>query len=148
MGELISPDEFRNFHKLNSLYFEKFGGAYANVDSKDTLLNKNQSRALMIIGRRGSMTNSELGKVLYMRKGSVTTLIDGLMEKNLIEKQLDPKDRRKTWITLTDDGQEHRQWKYDQLRIEVTQILNKLTEEDQVIFETSLESIIGVMEKL
>lgn len=146
--DTLSHEEFKLIAKLSPLYYEKFGPAYQRVDSQDKLLNKNQIRALMIIGRRGRITNSELGKTLYMKKGSVTTLIDGLMEKKMIQKDNDPNDRRKTWISLTTAGKEHREMKCGLLKVEMSAIVSQLSQEDQQNLKEGLAKVVAVLDKI
>lgn len=134
--------------RLNFFMHEKLGPAYRRVDDRDKLLNKNQIRTLMIIGNRGKLTSSTLGCLLYMKKGSVTTLIDGLVNKGMAKRENDSEDRRKTWISLTDEGQLYRKENYRLLQIEIHKILEELPEDDQQDLFDGVEKVISVLKKL
>ena len=47
---------------------------------------------------------SEVARRLYLETPSITTMIDRLSERDLVERIDDPKDRRKTLIALTQKG--------------------------------------------
>ena len=48
---------------------------------------------------------TEVARHLYLEVPSVTTMIDRLCERGLVERADDPQDRRKTLVALTEDGE-------------------------------------------
>ncbi len=48
---------------------------------------------------------TELARGLYLEVPSVTTMIDRLCERGLVERADDPQDRRKTLVALTQNGE-------------------------------------------
>ena len=48
---------------------------------------------------------SEVARRLYLETPSLTTMIDRLSERGLVERVNDPKDRRKTLVALTQKGE-------------------------------------------
>lgn len=144
----ISDDELNLLSRLWPLYFERFGHAYKIVDDNDKSLYKNQIRALMIIGNRGQMTSSELGKAIFMSKSSITTLVDSLIDKDLVTKTADCNDRRKCCLSLTDMGSLHREEKFNLLNIELRKILSPLSEEDLDELFTSLQTVKDIFKKI
>src|SRR5699024_6026608 len=104
--------------------------------------------ALMILGRRGKLTPTMLGKCLDMKKGSLTTLLASLENKNLIYRESDKNDRRKVWIFLTTNGENYvtsQMLKYENI---VKQNLDSLEDEKLEDFEGSIKSVIDKMKKL
>lgn len=55
--------------------------------------------------RNGKMKVSEISKLLHVTSPSVTQLLKGLEINGLIERQIDPVDRRAVGITLTEKGE-------------------------------------------
>ena len=148
MATSIQEKNIKMITRLIPLVQQKIGPAYRKVNEQDKFLYNNQFRALMIIGNRGRITSSELGATLYMKKGSVTTLIDSLIEKDLVTRENDKQDRRKIWIYLTDKGKVYKKEKYPLIQLEISKILEKLPKEDLDIFFEGVEKTIRVLEKL
>ena len=55
---------------------------------------------------RRQMTMSELADSVVMSAGGLTRLLDKMVEEGLIERVLDPEDRRLVYARLTDAGRE------------------------------------------
>jgi MarR family 2-MHQ and catechol resistance regulon transcriptional repressor len=52
----------------------------------------------------GSMTQQDLGKKILKSSGNITMVIDNLEKRKLVFRETDPKDRRRTRINLTPEG--------------------------------------------
>lgn len=143
----IKDRELLLLSKLNSLYFDKFGDAYKQTDRQDDLLYRNQIRAIMTIGNR-KISASSLGKQLCMRKSSITSLVDSLLDKGFIEKKPDENDRRKCVLSLSEKGMGYREDKYNKLHVELRKILETLSEEDTKKLFESLSTITDILNKL
>jgi DNA-binding MarR family transcriptional regulator len=63
-----------------------------------------QFRTLKFINRNNKVSLSEISKHLGPGLSSTSKLIDGLVEKKLIKRQINEKDRRYITITLTKTG--------------------------------------------
>lgn len=50
------------------------------------------------------ITISHLARLLILESPSVTTMVDRLSERGLVERTRDPKDRRKTLVRFTQEG--------------------------------------------
>jgi DNA-binding MarR family transcriptional regulator len=59
-----------------------------------------EMKTLSILLREGSLTPGEIGERLSLTSGSVTSLIDRLERKDLVERQPHPKDRRKVVVRV------------------------------------------------
>lgn len=60
--------------------------------------------ALTTIADAGPMRMGELAERESIRTPSATALVDGLAEQGLVERQVDPKDRRVVMISVTPAG--------------------------------------------
>lgn len=70
-------------------------------------LAPHQARAFMIIGRhsrRGDLRPSDLARRLDIAPRSATEVVDALQDKGLIERTLNPDDRRARVLRLTEAG--------------------------------------------
>lgn len=134
--------------RLTPLYYEKFGDAYNRADCQDKLLYKNQIRAVMVIGNRGQLSASLLGKLLTLRKSSITSLVDSLIEKNFVKRETDTLDRRKCLLSLTEEGLQYREEKYNTLHIEMRPILEKLSDDEIKSLFDALDTVTAIFKKL
>jgi len=111
-------------------------------------LNKNQNRAIMIIGAIDNIMPTTLGKCLDLQKGSLTSMIDALEREGLVYRKGDPNDRRKTLISLTENGKAYREWFIGELEKNASEILTKLDEEDIRAYQESLKIMLAILKKL
>jgi DNA-binding MarR family transcriptional regulator len=66
-----------------------------------------QAPVLVILRETGRpMMITEVARALLLETPSVTTMVDRLTERGLVERVKDPKDRRKTLVALTKKGDE------------------------------------------
>ncbi|MCC3375096.1 MarR family winged helix-turn-helix transcriptional regulator [Cohnella sp. REN36] len=68
-------------------------------------LTVDQFATLEYIRSRGQCTSSELAEVFCVGKSSITAIISRLFDKSLIRRLPDDKDRRVTYLRLTEEGE-------------------------------------------
>lgn len=141
-------DAVRLQFEVLHLIHKHFASIFHQIKESPYSLNKNQNRAVMIIGGKGEVMPSMLGKYLDLQKGSLTSMVDALEEKGLVYRNGDPGDRRKTLVSLTEKGMEYRAWLMEKTEESVSEILNRLDEEDIIEYQASLESLLKVFKKL
>jgi DNA-binding MarR family transcriptional regulator len=111
-------------------------------------LNRTQGRALLILYDKGETTMTVLHRVIGLEKGSLTTVIDQLIEKGLVERKRDAEDRRKVNISLTPMGRE----KVGILRMEIASYiknkLERLPVKDRERFYRTVEALADISLKL
>ncbi|WP_129689372.1 MarR family winged helix-turn-helix transcriptional regulator [Gottfriedia acidiceleris] len=59
---------------------------------------------LYLIYKNQKITASELGRQIGLSSGSITTAVNKLVNNHLISRKRDIRDRRVTWLELTDEG--------------------------------------------
>ena len=59
---------------------------------------------LHLLYKNKQMTASELGKQIGLSSGSITTAINKMVSNELVKRKRDFRDRRVTWLELTDKG--------------------------------------------
>jgi MarR family 2-MHQ and catechol resistance regulon transcriptional repressor len=67
-------------------------------------LTMSQFGVLEALLHLGSMTQQDLGKKILKSSGNITMVIDNLEKRRLVVRETDPKDRRRTRINLTPEG--------------------------------------------
>ncbi|NPE27847.1 MarR family transcriptional regulator [Methanococcoides sp. SA1] len=133
---------------LLNLFHKNFSKAFHEVGDSSYNLNKNQRRAIMVIGMKEEIIPSILGEYLDLQKGSLTSMIDALENEGLISRRGDPEDRRKTLLSLTKSGKEYWNWLTGEIQVIVSKVLENLNEEETIRYQDSLENIIQTFEKL
>ncbi|WP_352418121.1 MarR family transcriptional regulator [Proteiniborus sp.] len=140
--------------KLNELYplfleflplFHQKIGSELRKNNDKYKCNKNQHKTIMVIGNMGKITPTVLGKYLDLKKGSLTTLIDSLEKMNLLERHIDPNDRRKTLLQLTKEGKNYFKSRNEELEKKLQNIFMVLTEEELDEFMSSLKNVVETL---
>jgi len=72
----------------------------------DFNLNLSEVALLSLITEHGSLSQSEIAKSLGMGRASLGALVDGLEQRNFVERQESPTDKRVWLIELTASGKE------------------------------------------
>lgn len=68
-------------------------------------LTADQHATLRYIRERGLCTHSELADFFFVGKSSITAIVKRLTDKHLIKRLPDEKDRRVTYLSLTEEGE-------------------------------------------
>lgn len=71
----------------------------------DVQLTPTQWAALVTLHTEGALSQNQLGRLTYMDPATTQGVILRLVERNLVERQPDPLDRRRTSVSLTRNGQ-------------------------------------------
>ncbi|MFZ2497677.1 MAG: MarR family winged helix-turn-helix transcriptional regulator [Methanosarcina sp.] len=130
------------------LFHKNFAKIFHQIRSSPYNLNKNQNKAIMIIGASDDIMPTTLGKCLDLQKGSLTSMIDALEKEDLVCRRGDPEDRRKTLISLTDKGVEYRKLFMEELEESASEILNKLEGVEIDTYQESLKTMLCILKKL
>ncbi len=140
--------------ELHKLYFNliplfyKCKAFYIDTNKTDDLCNKNQSMAVMIIGKAEKITPTALSKFLNMEKGSLTTLIDSLEEKKLVVRSSDPNDRRKVLLSLSPEGIEYMKTIEEQSQRGLALMVANLDENEIDQMHVSLKTLVQILKKI
>ncbi len=136
---------FLEFHPIHQ---RKITSLFSKDNSDTYKCNRNQIKAIMIIGRNIEMIPTMLGKCLGLQKGSLTTLLDSLEEMGLVSRTAHPADRRKTLISLTERGLEYRTLKIKQFEIELSKVFDSLSEETLDEFIPCFRNVIDTIKEI
>ena len=67
-------------------------------------LSINESRAISHLLARGAMGQTDLAAVLGLTTSSMTTLLDRLVDREMVRRVPDPTDRRRSSVEISDSG--------------------------------------------
>jgi Transcriptional regulators len=134
--------------EIINLFQKNFAKIFHKTGDSPYGLNKNQNRAIMIIGAIDNIMPTTLGQCLDLQKGSLTSMIDALEREGLVCRKKDPQDRRKTLISLTEKGRAYREWFIGELEENTFEILRRLDEEDILAYKESLQIMLTTLKKL
>ena len=130
------------------LFHKNFAKVFYHIQNESHNLNKNQNKTILIIGASDNIMPTTLGRCLDLQKGSLTTMIDALEKENLVYRKGDPEDRRKTLISLTEQGKEYREWYIREIEKNASKIFERLEEDDINTYHMSLQTMLDVLKKL
>ncbi|AKB54966.1 MULTISPECIES: MarR family winged helix-turn-helix transcriptional regulator [Methanosarcina] len=134
--------------EIINLFQKNFAKIFHKTVDSPYGLNKNQNRAILIIGAIDNIMPTTLGQCLDLQKGSLTSMIDALEREGLVCRKKDPQDRRKTLISLTEKGKDYRKWFIGELEENTSRILRRLDEKDILAYKESLQIMLTTLKKL
>jgi DNA-binding MarR family transcriptional regulator len=135
------------FPKITHIFIRKMLQGFQS-SQKDFFVNETQGRTLLFLFDRGETTMTDLHKAIGLEKGSLTSVVDQLIKKELVERKRDGTDRRKVKISLTETGRK----KTEILRIEIGDYiknnLEKLPVKDRKKFYQAAETLLDISRRL
>ena len=112
-----------------------------------TAFNGEQGRILHVLWENDGISNRELSKKSGLAMSSLTTMLDRMEEKKLLERRVDENDKRKILIFLTDYAKSLKS-EYDEISDKMTEIsFEGISNEERLAFEATLEKVLYNFEK-
>lgn len=106
-----------------------------------------QHYTMRYINQVTSCTSSELAQVFGVNKSAITSIINRLFEKELIQRTRDEKDRRVIYLTLTDKGKNVFFKMEERIQRLVESIINKFDDTEIQTFLTTFEKLDRLIEE-
>lgn len=106
-----------------------------------------QGRILFILWKTDHLTISEISGKTSLAKNTVSAVIDGMVHKGIVERKINPDNRRQTIISLTEYAkslQERYETVSDQMN---TLFYQGFSEDEQIQFEQYLARILDTLTK-
>ncbi|WP_337100844.1 MarR family winged helix-turn-helix transcriptional regulator [Paenibacillus sp. YIM B09110] len=104
-------------------------------------LTIDQFSTLRYLHSQGRSTSSELADIFCVGKSSITAIINRLFYKNLIYRLPDEKDRRVTYLALTEEGEQL----FDEMDVKMYELLLKyispFDEQEAITFIQTFEKL-------
>lgn len=79
-------------------------GKIAKIYEQEFELSIWQWRIIAVLGERGGLTSTEVAQRTLMDKPTVSRAAASLIERGILERQIDKDDRRRAPMRLTDEG--------------------------------------------
>ena len=128
--------------QVNTRLLNKFL-AHKNI----TAFNGEQGRILHVLWENDRISNRELSKKSGLAMSSLTTMLERMEEKKLLERRVDENDKRKILIFLTDYAKSLKS-EYDEISDKMTEIsFEGISDEERLAFEATLEKVLYNFEK-
>ncbi|KAF0197514.1 MAG: 5'-methylthioadenosine phosphorylase [Bacillota bacterium] len=144
MLELVERFEsFLSF--LPRLHKKVFAGCQA---LEQLNMTPSQFNTLQVVAHRPEWRMTDLSTRLHVSAGSLTTMMNRLIELELIERTRSTTDRRVVTVKLTDKGTTILQSGRDHMRSTLAAILATLPPADREELRVSLETMNGIMNKI
>lgn len=75
-------------------------------------ISSGQGRILFVLWKKDHLTVSEISRQTSLAQNTVSIVIDGMVQKGLLERNINPENRRQTIISLTEHAKSMRE-KYE-----------------------------------
>lgn len=111
-------------------------------------VNKNQAKVIHVLYQFDSLTFTELGKMLDIEKGSLTTIIDQLEELDIVIRTPDPEDRRKYRLSLSAAGKKEMDQVMEKHTQSIIDSFQGVSEKDLEQFFANLRYVVQFMKRL
>ena len=107
---MVKPAEAKELHLLLfsflGIFHKKFLLPLRRRYDYCLPLKKNQGKVLHVLYQFDTLTPTELSKMLDIEKGSLTTVVNRLVEMGMVTRSSDPTDRRRVLLSLSSRGRE------------------------------------------
>ena len=125
--------------QLQSRIFERL------LLENDIAISSGQGRILFILWKNDHLTISEISQKTSLAKNTVSIVVDGMVQKGILERNINPDNRRQTIISLTEYAKNMKE-KYE----EVSQEMNTLfyqgfSDKERMEFESYLARILDTL---
>jgi len=134
---------FRTLHILKRKFMKGCGHENRQCD-----IHHSSARTLHFIIAHGKVTMSELHNLTDFERGSLTTIVDGLIELGLVERKRGEDDRRKVFVIPTPKGIAADNEIHSEIERHVRLMLERLSEKDRDRFYNAINTLEDIAEKL
>ncbi|MGE7610509.1 MarR family winged helix-turn-helix transcriptional regulator [Peribacillus frigoritolerans] len=129
MNFLLSASQNKVFK-----YFSKLLEEYGVTPAQYGVLN--------CLWREGQLSPKQIGEMVYLEAPTVSGILDKMQKAELIERSVDPKNRRNVLVMATQKSKEIR----DEVEVATIRLNNKvlqnLSDNDKVVLKKALNTII------
>ncbi|MBD3678588.1 MAG: winged helix-turn-helix transcriptional regulator [Rhodobacteraceae bacterium] len=119
---------------------------YGRELAKAAGLTAVQIRVLQIVAETGTATSKDISKRMGVSQPTMTSLIDRLGAKGMVERHPSPTDRRKTDIVLTEAGKHAVDTAPDPLQQRYVKQFESLPDWEQSMIVAVLERVAGMLD--
>ncbi len=104
-----------------------------------------QGRILFILWKTDNLTISEISEKTSLAKNTVSVVINGMVNKGIVERNINPQNRRQTIVSLTEYAKSL-QTKYEMVSQQMNELFYQgFSEKEQQHFESYLARILETL---
>ena len=108
-------------------------------------INGGQGRILFVLWKKDNLTISEISEKTSLAKNTVSVVINGMVNKGIVARNINPQNRRQTIISLTEYAK-NLQEKYEVVSGQMNSLFYQgFTENEQEQFEQYLARILNTL---
>lgn len=108
-------------------------------------ISRGQGSILFILWKRDHLTISELSEETSLAKNTVSIVVDAMVQKGILERQINPDNRRQTIISLTEYAKGIKN-QYESVSGQMNILFYQgFSEEEQQMFEGYLKRILDTL---
>lgn len=126
------------WHSISRLYNDRAKNHNATTSTAFAILN---------IEKKGTLS-TQLGPKMGMESRSLTRTLKGMLDRKLIRKKTDLKDKRKVHLFLTKKGVEYRKIASENVKIFNERVFSKISEEELETFYKVMDAVDKSIEEL
>lgn len=113
----------------------------------DIEISGGQGRILFILWKTDNLTISKISEKTSLAKNTVSVVINGMVNKGIVERNINPENRRQTIVSLTDYAKSLQE-KYEAVSQQMNMLFYQgFSEEEQKQFEQYLARILETLIK-
>ncbi len=107
-----------------------------------------QGRILFILWKNDHLTVGEISRMTSLAKNTVSIVVDGMVQKGILEREINPDNRRQTIISLTEYARTLQE-EYEQVSQKMNHLFYRgFSEEERMDFEGYLARILDTLTQL
>ncbi len=106
-----------------------------------------QGRILFILWKREHLTITEISEQTSLAKNTVSVVIDGMVQKGIVTRKINPENRRQTIISLTEYAKSLRERDEDVSQQMNTLFYQGFTDTERAEFERYLARIVDTLKE-
>ncbi len=130
------------------VFHQKFSAKLRKSSNMLPQVTKNQIKAMNLLYQSDSLTATEIGKMLDIEKGSLTTLVDQLEAMGLITRRVDLQDRRRVLLSLSEVGLKHMERAMEVYSSALADMFRNVDPQELATFVNSLRYVVEFTAKL
>lgn len=104
-----------------------------------------QGRILFVLWKKDNLTISEISKETSLAKNTVSIVVDGMVRKGILERNINPMNRRQTIVSLTEYAKSIEE-KYESVSQQMNNLFYRgFSQKEREEFEGYLERIVDTL---
>lgn len=111
-------------------------------------MSKNQFKIVNLLYRYEGLNATEIGRMLDIEKGSLTTMIDQLEAMDMVVRRADPSDRRRVLLSLSKSGMDHMEKTVEAYSAILEDLLKDVQPQQMDRFVESLRYVVDFTERI